>query len=112
MLICVTGMAALLSWGYLRRMCLGPTVMVAAGGTRGWLAPDIMEIPRFGNVMADLAVRSPSLEKIFFNSATNCASAPSTETPNETEPAGCTVRRLSKTGILDFSKPLEFQRQV
>ena len=95
MALAVTGLIYLIG--------LTPTRMVAAGGVPPEITPNetLAENPRLGRASGDFPAKS---DNISVRCLTNSLSGPSTETPNATEPAGCTVSRLSRIWILDFVK--------
>jgi hypothetical protein len=98
----VTGQAvACLILAYL--IGLTPTSMVAAGGVPPAIAPNETpaENPRAGKETDDAAAKS---DNILVSLSTSSLSGPPTETPKETDPAGCIVSRLSRMWILDFVK--------
>ena len=85
----------------------GPTVMIAFGGVANLTIPKLLVMetpPRFDEVKDEVSVRWPSIDKIRFSSLTSVVSGPSTETPNDTDPDGIIVSRLSSIWTLDFAR--------
>ena len=87
-----------------------PTITVAADGVPTLISPNVAEVKtpaRFGDLLEEVLVKLPSIDKIRFNSSARSLSDPTTDTPKEIDPAGCIVRRLSSIWILAFVRALK-----